>query len=600
MDNLQQYQPLSHALHPPVVRSPQYAYDTSGQDYNANGTRREEEEEEEEDVVEGELDAHNGPQETSPQQQSSENRTATGPAASTSQTSEHADPTLGTASQPQPPPAQPDPDSPLNKRRPGRPKGSRNRKPRESANKTQHNFHSYTTPPTIAPNVPGLTPQNQQYYEFQWRILNLCSEFYGAAEELVKATPSVVIAQSYQMGPASKVDPLNMLNEAKRICDQLLQNPSQLVGQPPPSVYPAISYGQPASAPSSSTPTGSGTPAPAVITNPQSFVMSLGMPGASHTTPMPGMPYPTMYAPPARYPTAGYYQYPGYYPTMPAQSSSAPASVPASYGGNNTGATTSTINMNPTNLSSSSGAWTEEETERLKKMAEQSRSSGTTTEIDWDWVVAQWGNTRTRHQILLKATSLGLKESTTRGTKRRRETDPANPNEGNSPRTTAPSAPSASASAPAAPVEASPAQSHTTASTTSTQPSPATQPTAVKPVSTNTSTTTTTHRQMSNTNTMPAQTQSQAQPQMQAPTQTQAQVQPQPQPQTSNMPWPMPTVAASTSPVITASQTDRTRNDYYRPPASSKPPSAQGQIHQTTSHQYMYQPNGNTRGDGRR
>lgn len=27
--------------------------------------------------------------------------------------------------------------------------------------------------------------QNQQYYEFQWRVLNLCSEFYGAAEELI-------------------------------------------------------------------------------------------------------------------------------------------------------------------------------------------------------------------------------------------------------------------------------------------------------------------------------------------------------------------------------------------------------------------------------
>ena len=38
-----------------------------------------------------------------------------------------------------------------------------------------------------------------------------------------KATPSLVIAQSYQMGPSSKVDPLSMLNEAKRICDQLVR-----------------------------------------------------------------------------------------------------------------------------------------------------------------------------------------------------------------------------------------------------------------------------------------------------------------------------------------------------------------------------------------
>ena len=39
-----------------------------------------------------------------------------------------------------------------------------------------------------------------------------------------KATPSLVIAQSYQMGPSSKLDPLSMLNEAKRICDQLVRS----------------------------------------------------------------------------------------------------------------------------------------------------------------------------------------------------------------------------------------------------------------------------------------------------------------------------------------------------------------------------------------
>jgi hypothetical protein len=39
-----------------------------------------------------------------------------------------------------------------------------------------------------------------------------------------KATPSLVIAQSYQMGPSSKVDPLTMLNEAKRVCDQLVRS----------------------------------------------------------------------------------------------------------------------------------------------------------------------------------------------------------------------------------------------------------------------------------------------------------------------------------------------------------------------------------------
>lgn len=116
-----------------------------------------------------------------------------------------------------------------NKRRPGRPKGSRNRKPRDSvsvsAKAHQSTFHSsYPAPTTAPPPVPGLTPQNQQYYEFQWRVLNLCSEFYGAAEELVKATSPVVIHQSYQMGPSHKVDPLAMLGDAKRICDSLVSS----------------------------------------------------------------------------------------------------------------------------------------------------------------------------------------------------------------------------------------------------------------------------------------------------------------------------------------------------------------------------------------
>lgn len=77
-------------------------------------------------------------------------------------------------------------DSPEQKRRPGRPKGSRNRKPRESAGSAgKSQFPSYPTSQTGAPPLPGVTAQNQQYYEFQWRVLNLCSEFYGAAEELI-------------------------------------------------------------------------------------------------------------------------------------------------------------------------------------------------------------------------------------------------------------------------------------------------------------------------------------------------------------------------------------------------------------------------------
>lgn len=82
------------------------------------------------------------------------------------------------------------------KRRPGRPRGSKNRRIRSSGVErdasapsaavakhppTTHGFYQYSAPP-----APGeVHPHNQQYYEFQWRVLNLCAEFYGAAEELI-------------------------------------------------------------------------------------------------------------------------------------------------------------------------------------------------------------------------------------------------------------------------------------------------------------------------------------------------------------------------------------------------------------------------------
>lgn len=82
------------------------------------------------------------------------------------------------------------------KRRPGRPRGSKNRRIRSSGAERDassastavakhptatHGFYQYSAPP-----APGeVHPHNQQYYEFQWRVLNLCAEFYGAAEELI-------------------------------------------------------------------------------------------------------------------------------------------------------------------------------------------------------------------------------------------------------------------------------------------------------------------------------------------------------------------------------------------------------------------------------
>jgi hypothetical protein len=201
MDNPQHYLPLSHALQPPLSQPSQYqTFPTTNapQPYSMSDTQREEEEEEEEEVVEEELD-DNDHRELSPSA-SPRNKQVVGcvkscharifpnphfltlfsgsPAATGNPTPQDQSTQITSSAQAT--------DSPEQKRRPGRPKGSRNRKPRESAGSAgKSQFPSYPSSQTGAPPLPGVTAQNQQYYEFQWRVLNLCSEFYGAAEELV-------------------------------------------------------------------------------------------------------------------------------------------------------------------------------------------------------------------------------------------------------------------------------------------------------------------------------------------------------------------------------------------------------------------------------
>ncbi|KAI0768082.1 hypothetical protein BD413DRAFT_566552 [Trametes elegans] len=472
MDNPQYYQPLSHALHAPLVSashpSPrqQYASYTSHQQptvtNGAGSGHREEEEEEEEDddeVVEEELDHHDADHRQSASSHSSPRVNAAQPQ---SRSTGAPAPTAPADYHRQPAPQQDTTQHIIHedgteKRKPGRPRGSKNRKPRVSAGSTSKAPSNVAHPGfyQYPPAPPANMSQNQQFYEFQWRALNLCSEFYNAAEELVKAASPMVIAQCYQAGPVTKVDPLMMIADAKRVCDSLLANPSQLAGQPvPTTAYPGYGSMPPPPPPGSAGAAGS-APAPgAVITNPQTFVMPLN----SSSMPPPNQPYyaPMYTAPPgSRYPTAPYYYPPPqgaapYYPppaqpATPATSASAPpaqsspppqptppaaqpapsasAPVPA-----NTG-TISTFSAATGNAAPGGhqGTWSEEETDRLKRLAEQSREMGgpqNKGEIEWDWVIQQWGNSRTRHQILLKATSLGLKESTTRGTKRRREAEP--------------------------------------------------------------------------------------------------------------------------------------------------------------------------------
>jgi hypothetical protein len=127
-----------------------------------------------------------------------------------------------------------------------------------------------------------------------------------------------------------------------------------------------------------------------VISNPQSFVVPLTAQAA-----YPHAQYP-IYTP-GQYPTTPYYHqyYPGTYYPQPV-----PAIQPQPV------ATTATVAPTPTpapsvsatnTASSSVGAWSDEETERLKKLAEDSKAVGASGDIEWDWVVHQWGNTRTRY-----------------------------------------------------------------------------------------------------------------------------------------------------------------------------------------------------------
>ena len=171
-----------------------------------------------------------------------------------------------------------------------------------------------------------------------------------------------------------------------------LANPSRLVANPPPPLYPAVptfnaqpTSGNKGKAAAAST-------SQSVISNPQSFVVSLGQ-GQAPQQPSPQASYTSVY--PHQYPTTPYYQYPGvgvtyqgYYsgPPQTQQVQQQPHTIPAAAPGVN------------------QGSWSEEETERLKKLAEESKGKGTSGsgEIEWDWVITQWGNGRTRHVSVIR------------------------------------------------------------------------------------------------------------------------------------------------------------------------------------------------------
>jgi len=154
-----------------------------------------------------------------------------------------------------------------------------------------------------------------------------------------------------------------------------------------------------------------------------------------------------------------------------------------------------------------------------------------------------------RHQILLKATSMGLKESTTRVNKRRRETDDANGIKSSADTmsvanlTTGPSESPSQSNTSSPPVATSPAMAAIKPPTTLPPPNVAQRPSS-------------THAQHS---------------------------QPPPQTQTPHIQWALPT--STTTPP----QPDQRSNPYFRAGRPSYPSTtSKGGV----QHQFMYQPAG--------
>lgn len=98
----------------------------------------------------------------------------------------------------------------------------------------QHPPPAHLPPVTAAPQEPA----SQQFYDFQWRVLTLCSEFYNAADELIvsfilitdrrdliyqkRGAPPHVVSQCFSL-PGNHVDPISILNDARRACDTLVR-----------------------------------------------------------------------------------------------------------------------------------------------------------------------------------------------------------------------------------------------------------------------------------------------------------------------------------------------------------------------------------------
>ncbi|KAG9104834.1 hypothetical protein FRC06_008064 [Ceratobasidium sp. 370] len=232
----------------------------------------------------------------------------------------------------------------------------------------------------------GETEMIASFPQFYERARALCLKFNNDAANLLRATPQDVLAQSFQTGTGA--DPMKMLNDAKSICERMMLADFTLRARANSShLENTIPHGLPAYSTSA-------YPPPFHPWSPRST-------SSSHPA-----------APSGVDEYFGHDQLPkGFYgpdPTIQREAtlSRTPSSVDVSF---NNSTLRSAANVNH-------GTWRDEESEKLKQLAEHSRATSRAAgqdRVDWDWVVERFGASRTRHQILIKATHLGLKLTST-------------------------------------------------------------------------------------------------------------------------------------------------------------------------------------------
>jgi len=108
-------------------------------------------------------------------------------------------------------------------------------------------------------------------------------------------------------------------------------------------------------------------------------------------------------APPGAYPPNSYYQYSYTAPPPGAAYFTQPVASSSSGSGTGTAAAVSITTVPAAQgVHSASGAWTDDEVERLKKLAEDSKNTtlnpnaSVNGEYDWEYVVRNFGDKRTR------------------------------------------------------------------------------------------------------------------------------------------------------------------------------------------------------------